>query len=1129
MRRSVATALALALLVSLALGAAPAPAAAAAPAWRLDVQADTTAPPGSTLTYVVQMTNVGSSPFDPVSHPLTFTATFPSGVTALGGLTTLPHPVLPPNLGWDCSSLVVGAQSLTCENHVPAFALGPVGFATLTLDVAVASDAAGVVTSEFTVSGGDAAGPSAGTVEPTTITTAPPRFGVAAFDGTVLDAAGEPYRQAGGHPFAATVSLDFNTTTNPAPLKGRLWPVEPVKDVLVDLPPGLVGDPTAAETCTADELAAGGLLARLECPPSAQVGVAVVRLNAVNARSVWGPLPVFNMVPPPDVPARFGFNVAGTVVTLDGALRSDGDYGLSVRVRDVPQGLAIAGTTLTFWGVPGAAVHDPERACRGELAPWQGGPICQAGGAHKAFLRNPTSCTPDDVGLPVDVALDSWVRPGVFERARFVSHLPRGYPWAPEDWGPEAGTTGCGAVPFDPGLVVTPASRAAGVPSGYVFELTLPQSDRPEPIGQADVRRAVVRLPEGVRVNPAAADGLAGCSPAEIGLRSLAEPSCPDGSRVGTVSIVTPLLDAPLEGSIYLAAPRANPFDSLLAVYVVARGPGLIVKLAGRVESDPLSGQLTAVFDELPQLPFSSVRFVFDGGPRAVLVNPPSCGSYAARAELVAWSGAVRAVESAFDVTGGCFGAGARPFSPGFLAGVESPVAGGSSPFHLRVTRADADEELRRVTLRLPRGLLGRLADVVLCSAVDAAAGTCPEASRVGRVVAGAGAGPLPFWVSGGRVYVTGPYGGAPYGLSVVVPAVAGPFDLGVVVVRAAVFVDRRTAALRAVTDPLPRVLEGIPLQLRDVRVAIDRPGFMVLPTGCGEKRVRGVVESTAGRVVGVGSRFQVGDCGALPFRPRLRFFVGARGYTRAGFSTPLTAVLTQRPGEAGIQRVSVTLPSILSALIPVIEDACSPEEFAADRCEVARIGTAVAVTPLLRDPLRGGVYLVRPPGQPLPDLVVALRGQVSVDLVGRVAILGGRYLGATFDDVPDVPIRRFVLRFHAGPRGVVGLARGLCGAEGAAGVARVRIASQSGVERSPWIAPRARGCSLAPLRGGRLMAATPSLPADSSYIRVTVIRVVVFSSVTDRPCQGCRLPDMFRLGSLRALRCFCPRQVRVS
>jgi hypothetical protein len=297
--------------------------------------------------------------------------------------------------------------------------------------------------------------------------------------------------------------------------------------------------------------------------------------------------------------------------------------------------------------------------------------------------------------------------------------------------------------------------------------------------------------------------------------------------------------------------------------------------------------------------------------------------------------------------------------------------------------------------------------------------------------------------------------------LSVAVPYKAGtrytedgcdPADLNLESKRRAVFVGRRTAALRAVTDPLPLLLEGIPLQLRDVRVAVDRPGFMVLPTGCGEQRVRGVVESAAGRVVGATARFQVGECGRLPFAPRLRFFVGARGHTRARQSTPLTAVLTQRPGEAAIRRVSVTLPSVLSAQIPVIEDACSPAEFAGGRCEDARIGTAVAVTPLLRDPLRGGVYLVRRPGRPLPDLVVALRGQVSVDLVGRVAIPGGKHLAATFPDVPDVPIRRFVLRFHAGPRGVVGLARGLCRST-IASVARVRIASKAG---SAWsMSPR--------------------------------------------------------------------------
>ncbi|HEV7771757.1 MAG TPA: hypothetical protein VGO48_00560 [Conexibacter sp.] len=1047
-------------LVCAGLAASAAPAAVVAPAWRLDVQADTTTAPGGTLTYVVQMTNVGDAAVDPVGHPLTFTATLPRGVTALGVLTAPGG-----SAGWDCSSFVVGAQSLTCTASTPGIptsggmTLAPAGFATLTLDVAVAAGTAGVVTSTFELSGGGASGSPASTVEPTTITPDPPAFGVAAFDGTVsADPQGNPFRQAGGHPFDATVSVDFNTTTIPVPLKGRLWPIEPVKDVLADLPPGLVGDPTAADTCTADQLAAGGLEAKTECPASSQVGVAIVRVNALNARTVYGPLPIFNMVAPPGVPARFGFNIAGSVVVLDGELRSGSDYGLSVRVRNVPQGLAVAGTTLTFWGVPADSVHDPARSCPAQVAPWQGGPSCQNGGALQAFLRNPTSCTPDDVGLPVDLSVDSWVQPGVWRTARFVSHLPRGYPWAAVDWGREAGTTGCGAVPFEPGLSVTPDSRSAGVPSGYAFELTLPQSSEPAPVGQGDVRRAVVQLPEGVRVNPAAADGLAGCPPAQVGLRSVGEASCPDGSRVGSVSIVTPLLDAPVTGSIYLASPGVNPFGTLLAVYLVARGPGLIVKLAGRVESDALSGRLTAVFDELPQLPFSAVRLAFDGGPRAALVNPPLCGSYAVSGELTSWSGAVRPVGSSFVVDGGCFGAGARPFAPGFAAGVESPVAGGSSPFHLRLTRDDADEELRRVTVRLPRGLLGRLADVVLCADADASAGTCGDGSLIGHVVAGAGAGPLPFYIGGGRVYITGPYRGAPFGLSVVVPAIAGPFDLGTVVVRAAVFVDRRTTALRAVTDPLPVLLQGIPLQLRDVRVAIDRSGFMVQPTGCGEKQVRGVVESVAGRVVGGSARFQMGDCGELPFAPRLRLFVGSRGHTRARSSVPLTAVLTQRPGEAGIRSLRVTLPSILSAQIPVIEDACTPEEFDDGNCEAARVATAVAVTPLLRDPLRGGVYLVRPLGQSLPNLVIALRGQVDVDLVGRVAIPGGTHLAARFESIPDVPIKRVVLRFHAGARGVVGLARGLCRGGGDRSAA-TSLSSQSGVVLRPRVQTIARGC----------------------------------------------------------------------
>lgn len=1064
--------LALVALTALAC-AVPSVASAAAPAWRLDVLSNTTAAPGETLTYVVQITNAGEGTADATANPVVFTATLPDGLGALSVDNPLPFQAFP----WDCSSLVPGAQSFTCVNTTEQ--IPRAGFRSFSIDVEVAGDAADTVTSRFEVAGGDPSNPSATTVDPTRIAEEPPAFGIAAFDGGVTDAAGRAFTQAGGHPYAASVSIDFNTLTHPSPIKGRLWPPEPVKDVLADLPPGFVGDPTAAETCTAAQLGTGGILARTQCPPAAQVGTALVRLNGLGARTVYGPLPIYNMVPPPDVPARFGFNVVGTVVTLDAELRSASDYGLSARVRNISQGLAIAGATLTLWGVPAAAAHDAERACAGEEAPWSGGPSCTSGGAQRAFLRNPTSCTADGVGLTTSVRVDSWVRPGAFEEASFVSHLPDGYPFAPLDWGPPVGPTGCAAVPFSPSVSVAPDAGRAGAPAGYAVEVTMPQSDAPGSVGSSDVRRVALRLPLGVRVNPSAAEGLVGCAPAQVGLDSLADAACPDGSRVGSVTISTPLLDSSLVGSVYLAGPHDNPFDSLLAVYLVARGPGLVVKLAGRVETDLVSGQVTAVFDELPQLPFSRVRVVFDGGPRAPLVNPPVCGRYESRAELTGWSGAVAAVSTAFALASDATGApcppdaaagspSLRPFAPGFSAGVENPLAGGSSPFHLRVTRDDADEELGGVTVRLPRGLLGRIADVELCGAADAAAGTCPETARVGSVVAGAGAGPLPFYLSGGRVYVTGPYRGAPFGLSVVVPAVAGPFDLGLVVVRAAIHVNRRTAALRVDTDPLPTILQGIPLQLRDVRVAIDRPGFMVSPTSCAEKQVRGVLTSVALRVIGVSARFQAAECRRLPFRPRLRLIVGAPGRTRRGVSTPLRAVLTQRPGEAGIRRVSVTLPDALNARLEVVEDACTPAEFESGACEQARIGTATAATPLLRDPLRGGAYLVRSRPRGLPDLIIALRGQVDFDLLGRVSVPGGRLLRATFAAVPDVPIRRFELRLWAGRRGVVGVATNLCRAHGLRAVARVLVSGHTGnpIERGVRLATQ--GCADHRARGAR-------------------------------------------------------------
>ncbi len=1050
-------AVALATLATLLFCAAAA--SAAGPAWRVDTLADSTVAPGGDLTYAVQLTNVGDAFTD--GSQIVVTATLPNGMTGDSASSgsfqcTADDGVLP----------VAGATKVKC---IASDFVNPGGQLRLFLSVAVDPGAAGVLTTSFATSGGGA--PPDVTADPTRVTATAPPFGVDAFDGQVdAGAAGAPFTQAGGHPYDASTTIDFNTVENPLldaslPMSAIGWPVEPVKDIVVDLPPGFIGNPTVVARCSAADLANGfSLSSQPLCPPDSQVGTTLVR--AVTSGITLGPVPVFNLVPPPDVPARLGFAVFGTVVTFDANLRSGGDYGISVHVRDISEGLAIQGTRLTLWGDPADPSHDSERQCPGQTEPWLGGATCSSGAAEAAFLRNPTSCTapagsPVTDGLVTGLHIDSWTHPGrqfadgspdltdpAWKSSSFVSHLPPGYPFPSTDWGPDQLPTGCDHVPFDPVLSGQPGSPVrADTPSGFAFDMTLPQSDDPNAIGESDLRTAVVKLPVGVRVSPSSADGLQACSPDQIGLHTTADPTCPDGSKLGSVTIKTPLLNDPLAGSIYLATPHDNPFGSLIAIYLVVKGPGVIVKLAGDAEVNSDTGQITTTFDNLPQTPVSSLHLEFKGGPRAALVTPKLCGTYTTQATLTSWSGKTVESDSSFTIDKGSDGGPCAPsgFSPGFNAGTQDPVAGADSPFLLQLTRSDQDQELSGLTVNMPTGLLGRIADTVLCSDGAATAGTCTDASKVGSVTVGAGAGTNPFYISTGRAYVTGAYKGAPFGLSIVVPAVAGPFDLGNVVVRAAIFVDRHTSALRVVSDPLPTILQGIPLDVRDVRVAIDRPHFILNPTSCAEKHVDATVGSTQGAIAHVSSRFRATDCVGLPLSPKLAISVGAHGRTRPGISTPLTTTLTQPPGQTNLRSVSVTLPTTLDALLPVVNRACSLAEFDAGHCtSKARVGSAVAVTPLLRDPLKGSAYFVKNPARLLPDLVVALRGQVSFDLVGKVSIPGGKQLATRFDAVPDVPIKKFSLRLVAGANGPLGIVTNLCTARGRAGLATIGMRGQS-------------------------------------------------------------------------------------
>ena len=913
-------------------------------------------------------------------------------------------------------------------------------------------------------------------------------FGVQAFDGQVtagpapspLPDPGNPadpanfapaYTQAGGHPYALTTEIRFNRA--PDPINGSIWPDEPARDVLVNVPPGLVGNPTAVAQCRGDELTRPD--AKPTCPPASQVGYAVVVLPACDGGictpTTTSGLPVYSMVPPPDVPARFGFNAAGTVVLLDASVRTGSDLGVTVKGHLIGEGVALLDTFVTLWGTPTDPIHNPQRACPGEFPPTGlgfeplPGPSCAAGVAAKPLLTMPTVC---DGPLATTLSTDSWFNPGRFETASFTSHLPPGLPEPPfngvelplvprDQWGAPVGPTRCDQISFDPQFTAEPDTAISPGPSAWTFDLTIPQDGlvNPNGIAEGNLKKAVVTLPEGVRVSPSSADGLGACSPAQIALKSDADPTCPDAAKVGSLKIDTPILDQPLTGSVYLATPHDNPSNSLIALYLVAKGPGVLIKLAGSARPDPKTGQLSATFDNIPQQPFSRMHLGFFGGPRASLSNPTHCGTYTTTAMLTSWSGKTVTSNSSFTTSHDGEGAlcPAPRFQPKLDAGTTTssgdvPSGGSYSSFGLTLSRSDDDEELAAIQhLQLPGGLLARIASVPLCTPARVAAGTCGDGSRIGSVTTTAGPGSDPVAVRG-RVYLGGPYKGAPFSLSIVVPAKAGPFDLGTIVVRSALFVDRHNATLDAVTDPLPTILDGIPLQIRFVHVDIDRPKFIINPTSCNPKRLGTIVTSTAGKTAYLSTRFQIANCAALRLHPRMTISVGSKRHTGRHASTPLKTVLTQPRGETNLKSVSVTLPVSLNARLAVVNNACTQAQFDAGHCAKARAGSAMAVTPLLPHALRGGVFFVKDPTKPagsLPNLVVALRGQVDFDLVGTVKIPHGELLSTRFTTVPDVPIKKFVLSLVSGLKGPLGVATDLCSPTGRRAEAQIEFRGQNG------------------------------------------------------------------------------------
>ena len=857
---------------------------------------------------------------------------------------------------------------------------------------------------------------------------------IESFQYETSDPGGAPTQQSGAHP--EEVVNRFNFAFDEA----TGLPLEQARTIVVDLPLGATGSPAATPLCTEAQLNIN------QCPVESQLGTVALGIDYFETEPLT--FPIYNMVTPPGKLAQFGFLALVNTTHLIASVRSEPDYGVTISVINTSQAISFDEVTTTFWGVPASSTHDEYRgSCLTAFGP--SGNKCPSNPPEVLpFLTNPSACSATSVAAG---HVDSWQDSGVFANAEAGNENALGEP---------IGIDGCDAVDFSPKLEARPTTNSADSPSGLDVDIHLPQNLDPNGAATAQLRDADIVLPPGLTINSASGAGLQGCSPAQIGLItsvgeadahfSAAQPSCPDASRLGTVQLDTPLLQNPLDGTIYLASPEQNPFGSLLGLYIAVQDPatGVVIKLSGHPIPDPATGQLTVRFDQNPQLPFEDLRVNFFPGSRAALKTPLSCGQFTTTSTMVPWTtpaGANASPSDSFGIDKGpgglsCPASEAQAANkPDFIAGTVDPTAAAFTPFTLKLSRADGTQPIKAIDTTLPKGLLAKLAGVPYCpeGAIAAAAGksglaeqgspSCPSASQVGSVEIGAGAGSTPLFV-GGKVYLAGPYKGAPLSLAIVTPAVAGPFDLGDVVVRAALEIDPETTQIKAVSDPIPTILKGIPLDLRSIALSIDRPSFTFNPTNCEPTSVTGNALSAFDQSVPLTDRFQVGGCLKLGFAPKLA--LSLKGATARRGHPELTATVTYPKGSyANISSAQVSLPGDELLDNSHIKTVCTRPQLEASSCPKDSIyGFAKATTPLLDKPLEGPVYLGTGYGHKLPDLVADLNGQIRVLLRGTIDTdQRTKGLRNTFEVVPDAPVSRFTLKLKGGSKGLIQSSADLC------------------------------------------------------------------------------------------------------
>jgi hypothetical protein len=833
-----------------------------------------------------------------------------------------------------------------------------------------------------------------------------------------------------------------------------------LKTTTVELPAGFVGSDTAVPACTAGELDAASTKGAA-CPPDTQVGTISFSI-ALFANLPFGvPVtePLYNMeVTNPGIAAMFGFNFNGVVVQNLVVRVRPRDLGLTVTSEEL-QGLGeVSEVSVTVWGVPAEESHDAERGLHCTNGQ------CEGGGETvdipvRPFLSNPTSCT----GEPFTASFrtNDWQHPEEYVSAQSMI-APMGE---------------CERIPFEPSIEAQPTTRSAESPSGLDVSILNTQSwENPISISTSDLKDATVTLPEGFTINPSAGSGLGSCTPAQYASEtaaSLPGEGCPPEAKIGSIEIETPLLSEKIDGAVYIATPYDNPFGdaehsggSLLALYIVAKAPfkGIVIKVAGKLEPNPVTGRLTATFDDNPQQPFNRFTLKFRPGATAPLVSPPACGTYTTQADLTPWSEPAegRPLSSSFEITQGvhegpCPSGGVPPFKPQVISGTQNNAGGSYSPFYLRILREDGEQELTRFSTTLPPGLTGNLSGIPFCpdADIEAARGisgaeeeanpSCPPASEVGHTIVSAGVGAV-LAQTPGKIYLAGPYNGAPLSIVSITSAKVGPFDLGTVVIRFALDINPVTAQVEvsgAQSQAIPHIIDGIVVHVREIRVYMNREKFTLNPTNCSPLSITDTIDGAgadftnpADQVpVGVNTPFEAADCSSLQFKPDLTVSTSAKTSRADGAS--LTAKLTVAGAlgtQANISKVKVELPKALPSRLKTLQKACTAEQFDANPagCPAASIiGHAKAITPILPVPLEGPAYFVSHGGEAFPDLEIVLQGYgFTIDLTATTFISKAGVTSSTFKTVPDQPVTSFELTLPEGPYSALTALGNLCTAK---------------------------------------------------------------------------------------------------